>query len=91
MIDVNAYNQQITALIATLSDDILLDILDEAIEHYGEIKAQYDSEVALYGDAWPGAQVDLNNAHQAMLKFQAEANRRWPPQTVADPADDIPF
>jgi hypothetical protein len=87
----NAYNEQMAALIATLPDDILLDMLNEAIEACGEIKAQYGSEVALYGDAWPGAQIDLDNAYQAMQRFQAEDNRRWPPQTVADPADDIPF
>lgn len=54
--------------------------LSEAIyalgESYYESLAQHRSEMAAYGDSWPGAQVQLNRARRQLVALEAEYERR---------------
>jgi hypothetical protein len=48
-------------------------------ESLAETHAEYEGEVARYGDAWPGAQQDLHNLQESL----ADAEARWD-EVVAD-------
>lgn len=50
----------------------LMDDLQCAEEYYGEILTQHQSECALYGDSWPGAQIQIDKAFQSMKRIKAE-------------------
>lgn len=41
-----------------------------------ESLAQHRSEMAAYGDSWPGAQVQLNRARRQLVALEAEYERR---------------
>ena len=43
-----------------------------AVETYGELVTQYKSECALYGDAWPGAAIDVQEAEERLRKIEAD-------------------
>lgn len=83
-----------TTDLTTLTDDELQEALGDLSEQYGETKAQADSEIALVGDAWPGAALDLAELRTAANEYAAEWERRHPqaPAPVPEPAPaGIPF
>jgi len=73
----------------------LLDELFDLQEQLGEIESQYQSEVALFGDAWPGAQLQLASLRGSLYSLQQRINehpdypRYLSEQQSLD--EDIPF
>lgn len=78
--------------------------LEHSEECLGEIWSQYHSEVSLYGDAWPGAQIQLNELEESVARLKVEllaaTNEAMegvefyiPPRPAGyePPNDDIPF
>jgi hypothetical protein len=45
-----------------------------AEEHHAEMRCQFDSEVAHYGDAWPGAVQDVQRAFEGVGQSVADMN-----------------
>jgi hypothetical protein len=74
----------------TLNDEELHEFCEWALEIYGDLNTQYRSEIILYGDASSSA-IHVAEALQEYEAAKAELDRRFPPLTVADPADDIIF
>lgn len=78
---------------------------DEAGEHLAEVTAEYKSEVALCGDAWPGAQIaiadiriEVAKLHKEIVShpdYQPDVTPRFADAGDGDPIvieeDDIPF
>jgi len=56
--------------LTTLSDAELLETYERVDEYYGEIDTQFRSEVALYGDAWHGGAIDLQNAQKDYNRYR---------------------
>ena len=52
--------------------DTLREHREALVEQYGDLKAQYQSEVAQFGDAWPGAAIDLHEAEKRLAEMKAE-------------------
>jgi hypothetical protein len=52
-----------------LIDDLSYD-LSEAWSQLGEIEAEHRNETALFGDSWPGAQIEIGRSRKAMLKSE---------------------
>lgn len=50
---------------------------DHANEHLGEVETQYASEVALYGDAWVGANDELARIQRHVEALRTELNARY--------------
>jgi len=46
--------------------------LDAAEEHLAEIEDQHNSECSLYGDSWPGAQIDIQRAFDCVVRMRKE-------------------
>lgn len=61
-----------------------------AEEVYDECYTQHRSECALYGDSWPGAQIQLENMRQGIVKLQQRI-ARLAPQTEPVQFEDIQF
>jgi len=59
----------------------LCDDLDACREAYSENYAQHRSETALYGDSWPGAQIQLREVSNTISELEARYNAH--PRTVA--------
>lgn len=55
----------------SVSYDEACEILEGLSEQYGELLTQYNSEVALYGDAWPGAALQLESLMEQVKKAEA--------------------
>jgi hypothetical protein len=66
-----------------ISEDVraLCEDLEYSEEHLDEIETQFGSECSLYGDGWPGAQLDIErslahvNSLRARLNMKPRANR----------------
>ena len=82
----------------------LLEDLSQAEQQLGETIAEHKNETAMFGDSWPGAQLQISELQSfvADLREAVERHPDRPRQTVADmPAmyietdadldDDIPF
>ena len=66
--------------------------LENAETALAEVTSQYGSEVSLYGDAWPGAIDNIEQARQVVAKIRAERDAHpdhVDPLTVD--ADDIDY
>ena len=74
----------------------------EAADALGEVYAdtltQYRSEMAGFGDAWPGAAIQLREMKEALDEAEAAVKRLAPPKPPVvdaphpdDLDDDIPF
>lgn len=75
--------------------EAMFEELEEAYAHAGEIEAQYHSEVAMFGDAWPGAQAQLDSVKAFIREREIDLGigRLSPvvaPELPVDD-DDIPF
>ena len=73
---------------------------NEGEEILGETEAQHGFETALYGDSWPGAQLDIRRIRGVQAALKAEIDRRFerfsvllPPQQddLHEQFPDIPF
>ena len=73
--------------LSTLSDEDIAEGLDAIGQGYGDTLTQHRSETALYGDSWPGAQIELAELKKELDRWEAEWDRRHPPR-VAEEADD---
>lgn len=78
---------------ATLEE--LQEANEEGCETLAETECQYRSEVALYGDAWPGAQIHIQAIREGLASLAEIIARRFP-ETLAvvelqDDDYDIPF
>lgn len=69
---------------SSMDDAELAEAEDIAYEMYVGIKAQFDSEVALYGDAWPGGAIETSNAYQVYMAYHNEWNQRMRVEGLAD-------
>lgn len=76
-----------------------MDSLEQLCEDYdvlnqcaGEIEAEHRSEVAAFGDSWPGAceQVRRANAAAEAARVAMEAHPDYRPWTPPAPVDDLP-
>jgi hypothetical protein len=68
----------------------LIDALRTAEDTYDETVGQYRAECALYGDAWPGAAIDLQATWDYVEALRAQLAALVPPTpVVAD--EDLPF
>lgn len=47
------------------------EIVDGATEGFGELSAEYRGEVARFGDAWPGAAIQVRDAEAAIARAEA--------------------
>ena len=61
---------ELTNLLALIEEKE--DVLYEAQSQLGDIQAEYYGEVARYGDAWPGAQLQLARYRKALDEDLAE-------------------
>ena len=43
---------------------------DQTLEQLGETIAEHKSETALYGDSWPGAQLDIGRLQRAVSNLE---------------------
>ncbi len=87
----------------TASLDELLEDLYMGSETLGEIECQHASETALYGDSWPGAQIQIQESRDSLARLRDIIARRFPEalkprqpeRFLGVPAgeenDDIPF
>jgi len=48
------------------------DCYDEATERLGEIISQHRAEVALAGDSWPGAQIEIGELQRYVSKLEGD-------------------
>lgn len=72
------------AIFAAMTERELNEFLYETGSFY-EVEAQYLGEIALYGDAWPGAAIQVAEGRAQIAAADAEYARRFPP--VVRPAD----
>lgn len=71
------FNEDMSAAATKTTDEILDDAgqdMDWAWESYSEIRAEAANETALFGDAWPGAAIQVADAHRAAVEAEA---RYW--------------
>lgn len=68
-----------------LSDDDLAEGIEALGTYYSETLAQHRNETALYGDSWPGAQVQLRQALTHLDAYEAEYARRLAARPVYGP------
>lgn len=61
---------ELTKLLALIQERE--DVLYEAESQLGDIEAEYYGEVARYGDAWVGAQLQLQSYRQTIDEDRAE-------------------
>lgn len=81
--------------------DELVEYIDDGWEQYGELLAEYRGECARYGDAWPGAALEVAGFRQGLeeserrITFLADAlgglGPVHGPAVPALPTDDEPF
>lgn len=50
--------------------------IGEAEEHLAELESAHKGEVAQFGDSWPGAQLQVNDAHQRLDHLRQEYRDR---------------
>lgn len=60
-----------------------------AHEAYGETYAQYRGEIAHYGDAWPGAALDVARMSEAIGEIEAEIEALFEDWPQLDPDVDL--
>lgn len=79
---------------AHLNNEEILEGIEAVDEQLGEIECQHRSECALFGDSWPGAQLQIAEIRSHLGELRTEAEARG----LLDPAgaeafgnDDIPF
>jgi hypothetical protein len=70
--DLDVTNYRVT----NYTDEELSEAIYALSESYYESLAQHRSEMAAYGDSWPGAQVQLNRARRQLVALEAEHERR---------------
>lgn len=76
----------------TFTNEELIDFYQLSKEHLGELETQFRSEVSLYGDAWPGAVVQVQDAQNAYNYYRSESIKRGIIYNTNDaPIDDIDF
>jgi hypothetical protein len=63
--------------IKNYTDAELNEAMDAAADCYGDTFAQYRSEVAQFGDAWAGADADLERARAGIAELDREHERRF--------------
>lgn len=87
---------ELTNLLALIEEKE--DVLYEAQSQLGDIEAEYYGEVARYGDAWPGSQLQLQRYRQSLddgLAEIQELRAKLPPvQTCERPPvveEEYPF
>ena len=87
---------ELTNLLALIEEKE--DVLYEAQSQLGDIEAEYYGEVARYGDAWPGSQLQLQRYRQSLddgLAEIQELRTKLPPvQTCERPPvveEEYPF
>jgi hypothetical protein len=73
--------------LSIMTDEELSDFIADTIEVLGETETQHRSECALYGDSWPGAQIQIQNIRDSLARQEAEWDRRHP-APAAPPVDD---
>lgn len=61
---------ELLALIERIN--ILSDEVGNAWEMVGDLVAQHHSEVAMFGDSWPGAQLEVWNAESSLRSSEQE-------------------
>lgn len=54
----------------------LCDIYWERYERLGETITQHESETILYGDSWPGAQIQIREQREMLARLQREIDNR---------------
>ena len=83
----------------------LIELFGPLSEGYGEMVAEFRNECAMFGDAWPGAQIQLRETGSQLsrierriraleAKFPAPARELTAEDLLGDPdpfANDIPF
>ena len=88
-----------------MNDDLTYDELceahDQLSQQLGEIIAEHRSETAMFGDSWPGAQIQIADMQRVVRELEAriEAHnlKRGPLDELIDDGnptndyDDIPF
>lgn len=57
--------------------EMLCESLEAAEESLGELVCQHRSEVALYGDSWPGALLQIQDATDMVAKLKEECTKEW--------------
>lgn len=73
--------------------DELADELDAGYEALSEIEGQYRSEVAAFGDAWPGAAIQVADIKAALAATEAAREAltvAWPALLPPPPAPPVP-
>lgn len=48
--------------------------IDAIGEHLGETICQHRSETAMFGDSWPGAQIEISRMHERLRELEQELN-----------------
>lgn len=74
---------------AAVELDYLCDGLDGVRECYGDSYAEHRGETALYGDSWPGAQLQLQAMHDTMAEIEAEIEALFEDWPQLDPDVDL--
>lgn len=69
----------------------LADELDQANEILGELICQHRSECALYGDSWPGAQIDIQKARGLFDRIRRELEAHPDHNPECANFDEIPY
>lgn len=89
----SGYDQVVTTTelldFSTFTDDDLAEYLDGMGEVYGETYAQYRSEIAMFGDAWPGSALEVAAMRRDLEAAEAEWTRRHPTPPPVDPLTAI--
>jgi phage shock protein A len=52
----------------------LRDLIEALEEQYGDMLSQHRAEIALAGDSWPGACLQLDEMRQRIADAEAELN-----------------
>ena len=76
----------------------MVGLMDFLVQQLGETQAQHNSETSLYGDSWPGAQLQIADMREqiSMLDGTMRAHPDFPKppcpiESIEYRCDDMPF
>jgi len=79
------------------SIETIYEEIEDCSGYLGEIEGQYQAEVAMFGDAWAGAQEEVNHVRTCLSRLNEELVNHpdyapfIPAVTIDDDYDGIPF